>query len=421
MKNLFFETGPLELQKVREILREWLEGLPERPRKVMIVPPDGTRAHSLAGPITNVLYDLLQPAEIKILPALGTHVPMTDQEKRDIFGEDIPLECYLDHRWRTDVELIGEIPADFVAQVSEGLVDFSIAVEINRELIHGDYDLILSVGQVVPHEVVGMANYTKNIVVGCGGKEIIDKSHFLGAVYGMERMMGRDHSPVRKVFDYAQEHLLKDLPITYILTVTETKEQETSLQGLFIGNEREVFTRAVGKSQQCNLDMLPKPLKKVVVYLDPNEFRSTWLGNKAVYRTRMAIADDGELLVLGPGISAFGEDPEIDRLIRVFGYQDRTKILNFVDSDPELRESLSVAAHLIHGSSDGRFKITYAVQNLSEQEIKGVNYNFMPLEDALKVYNPAGLQDGFNVVNGEEIFFISNPALGLWALERDFS
>lgn len=420
VRNIFYEEGPIAMSEVKRLLGDWLQAYPGELNRVLIIPPDGTRAHSLAGPITNLLYRMLQPAEVKILPALGTHFPMTDEEKRAFFGEEIPLDRYVDHNWRTDVQSIGTIPTDFVSEVSEGLLDFPIAVDINKELLNGGYDLILSVGQVVPHEVVGMANYTKNIVVGCGGKDIIDKSHYLGAVYGMEKMMGRDHTPVRKVFDYAQDNLLKGLPLAYILTVTETKGQTTALQGLFIGSEREVFTRAVACSQRHNLDLLDRALNKVVVYLEPGEFRSTWLGNKSVYRTRMAIADGGELLILAPGVRSFGEDPGIDLLIRAYGYKNRDEILKLASADQKLKDNLSVAAHLIHGSSDGRFKITYAVEHLTEGEITSANYDYMAYADAARLYDPEKLRDGWNTVNGEEIFFVSNPALGLWALKKNF-
>ena len=420
MENRFLLDGPIDLETVKKELTKWLRGYKKPLHKVLLIPPDGTRAHSMAGPITNILYHLLQPAEVKVLPALGTHVPMTVEEKQDMFGADLPQEIYLDHNWRTDVKTIGVVPGSFIKEVSGGLLDYSITVDVNREITDGNYDLILSIGQVVPHEVVGMANYTKNIVVGCGGKDIIDKSHFLGAVYGMEKMMGRDHSPVRQMFDYTEENFLNELPLAYILTVTETKEQNTTLQGLFIGDERDLFSQAVAKSQTCNLDMLSEPLKKVVVYLDPSEFRSTWLGNKAVYRTRMAMADDGELIIIAPGVRMFGEDPEIDRLIRSFGYKTSGEILSAVDSGGEIAQNLSVAAHLIHGSSEDRFKITYAVQHLTEEEIRGVNYNYLPYAEAVAQYNIEQLTDGHNTVNGEEIFYISNPALGLWALEKDF-
>lgn len=420
MESRFLASGPIDRNVVQKELVAWLAGYKKPLNKVLLIPPDGTRAHSMAGPITNMLYHVLQPAEVRILPALGTHVPMTVEEKKRIFGADVPSEAYLDHNWRTGVKTAGVVPGSFVEEVSGGLLDYSIVVDINREILEGKYDLILSIGQVVPHEVVGMANYTKNIVVGCGGKDIIDKSHFLGAVYGMEKMMGRDYSPVRKVFDYAEEHLLADLPLAYILTVTETKDEVTTLQGLFLGKEREVFSQAVAKSQVCNLDLLSEPLKKVVVYLDPNEFRSTWLGNKSVYRTRMAMADDGELIILAPGVRMFGEDPEIDGLIRAFGYATSREILDFTKTNEELAKNLSVAAHLIHGSSENRFKITYAVQHLTEEEIRGVNYGYMSYAEAATQYKLDQLKEGSNIINGEEVFYISNPALGLWALEKDF-
>jgi nickel-dependent lactate racemase len=304
--------------------------------------------------------------------------------------------------------------------VSEGLVNNSIDVEVNRRLVDPSYDLILSIGQVVPHEVVGMANYGKNLFVGCGGSSMINSSHMLGAFYGMERIMGRDFSPVRRVFDYAQEHFLANIPLVYVLTTTTNKGDEVTIHGLYIGTERAQFEAAVQKSQQINLTHMKKRLNKVVVYLDPREFKSTWLGNKAIYRTRMAIADGGELIVLAPAVGHFGEDEQNDRLIRKYGYVGRENVLKLVDmpENADLRENLSVAAHLIHGSSDGRFKITYCAGKLTEEEVRGAAFNYMPYEQAAAKYDPAKLVDGFNTVDGEEIFYISNPALGLWVCDE---
>jgi hypothetical protein len=158
-----------------------------------------------------------------------------------------------------------------------------------------------------------------------------------------------------------------------------------------------------------------------VVYLDPSEFKSTWLGNKSVYRTRMAIADDGELIVLAPGLKEFGEDKTIDTLIRKYGYITTPEILKLVEESPELKNNLSAAAHLIHGSSEGRFKIIYCPGKISKEEIERVNYNYVDLGKTMKKYNPEKLTDGINIMpDGEEIFFISNPALGLWAYRGRF-
>ncbi|MBR4184463.1 MAG: DUF2088 domain-containing protein [Clostridia bacterium] len=386
-------------------------------KKILVIPPDFTRMYSGAGIITAAIFDLLgDRCEIDVMPALGTHAPMSREECETFFLGRVKYENLIVHRWRDDVVKLGEVPAEFVREVSEGLVDQAIDAEVNHRLVDGGYDLILSVGQVVPHEVVGMANYSKNIFVGCGGSSMINSSHMLGAFYGLERIMGRDFSPVRRVFDYAEEHFLRDLPILYILTTTTNTGDKTNIHGLYIGRSRENFEAAVADSQNRNLITVDEPFKKVVVYLDPREFHSTWLGNKAVYRTRMAIADGGELIVLAPGVEKFGEDPENDRLIRKYGYVGRERVLELVKEHPDLSENLSVAAHLIHGSSDGRFSVTYCTDPalLTEDEVRGVSFGWMPYADAAAKYDPAVLKDGWNTVDGERIFYVSNPALGLW-------
>jgi len=265
---------------------------------------------------------------------------------------------------------------------------------------------------------VGMANYTKNIVVGCGGSRFINQSHMLGAFYGMERMMGKDHTPVRKVFDYAEENFISKLPVEYVLTATVSESGKTDIIGLYIGKNREGFTRAVELSRKHNLIYLESPIKTCVVWLDEREFHSTWLGNKAIYRTRMAMADGGRLIILAPGVEKFGEDAENDRLIRQYGYIGRENILKLCKTEPELQKNLSAAAHLIHGSSDGRFEITYAPGKLRRDEVEGVAFGYMDFEEAIKKYDPEKLVPGYNMSkDGEAVFFIENPALGLWARE----
>ena len=407
-------------EQLLEALAKAIEG--QNLKKVLLLPPDMTRLHSYAGKITAMYYQMLKDTcQVDIMPALGTHDPMSEAECLEFFGPDVPYSVFVPHRWKDDIVKIGTVPAEYVREVSEGLIDYPIDVEVNKRLLDPSYDLIISVGQVVPHEVVGMANYSKNIFVGCGGKTIINRSHFLGAVYGMERVMGKDFSPVRKVFDYAETHFIRHMPLMYILTVTTVDAGEVNLEGLYIGRERFLFENALEQSQKRNLIFLDRAPKKVVVYLDEREFKSTWLGNKSVYRTRMAIADNGELLILAPGVRKFGEDSGIDALIRKYGYVGRMKVLEAYKQNEDLQDNLSAAAHLIHGSSDGRFSITYAVENLTREEVEGVNFNYMQLSDALARYNPAELKDGWNTLpDGEEIFYISNPAIGLWADRKKF-
>lgn len=421
---LYFERGStserLSLDDLRQGLFAALERLGPR-KKVLVVPPDFTRFHSQAGVLTKLAHDFYGPALTDILPALGTHTPMTPHQLDEMYT-GIPHNLFRVHNWRTGITTVGEVPAAFVKEVSGGAVDFPWPAQLANLIWEGKHDLILSIGQVVPHEVIGMANYNKNIFVGTGGVEGINKSHFVGAAYGMERMMGRANTPVRRILNYASEHFTKHLPIVYVHTVVGRGEDgKLAVRGLFASDDVSGFERASALSLQVNFEMLDEPLKKVVVYLDPGEFKSTWLGNKSVYRTRMAMADGGELIVLAPGLKEFGEDHEIDRLIRKYGYRGTPATLAATQANDELRHNLSAAAHLIHGSSEGRFSITYCPGHLTQAEIEGVNFQYADLKVMLQRYNPALLRDGWNVLpDGEKIFYISNPALGLWAYRGRF-
>ena len=407
-----------------EIKSSLLESLQGRSLKnVLILPPDFTRFHSGAGYITNVYYHALSDmgVNVDIMPALGTHVAVTKQQWDAMFG-DIPYEKMLVHDWRHDVVKIGEVPAEFLEEITEGLWHDSVSVEINKRVMDEKYDLIISPGQVVPHEVIGMANHSKNLFVGVGGSDMINKSHMVGAVYGMERMMGKDHTPVRRVFDYGMEHFLNKRPILFVLTVTTAPGGKICTHGLFIGEGRNCLTEAVKLAQEKNIDFVEHGLKKCVVYLDPSEFKSTWLGNKAVYRTRMAMADGGELIILAPGVERFGEDEQVDKLIRKYGYKGRLHTLkefNKPEND-DLRANMGAAAHLIHGSSDERFSITYAVKDITQEEISGVGFVPASYDEMAKKYDPNKLSYGYNTVDGEEVYFIPNPALGLWINREKF-
>lgn len=321
------------------------------------------------------------------------------------------------HNWRKDVSTLGEVPAEFIYEQSEHELHYSWPVAVNRLITEGNFDLVLSIGQVVPHEVVGMANYNKNILVGTGGPLSISRSHYLGAVYGMERIMGRVDTPVRRILNYATDQFLKDIPIIYVLTVVAP---DGIVRGLFVGDDVECFELAAGLSRKVNLEMLARPIRKAIVYLDEVEFKSTWLGNKAIYRTRMALADGANLIVLAPGVREFGEDDAIDALIRKYGYRGTPYTLNAVKNNADLADNLSAAAHLIHGSSEGRFSVTYCPGGLSEEEVTSVGFRYADLSRTMSHYDPAKLRDGYNTVDGEDIFYVSNPALGLWAVEERF-
>lgn len=382
--------------------------------KVLALPPDFTRLHSMAGPLTCMAHEHFGSSLTDVMPALGTHGPMTDEELQRMFPS-VPKSLIREHDWRNDVVTIGHVPAEFVSETTEGICSKPWPVQLNRLVWEGQHDLILSIGQVVPHEVIGMANYNKNVFIGTGGAEGINESHFIGAAYGMERMMGRADTPLRRILNYAQDNLCRHLPLVYVLTVMGPRpDGSLAVRGLFVGDDVECFERAAELSVKVNLTVLDEEPRKVVVYLNPEEFHSTWLGNKAIYRTRMAIADEGELIILAPDVGTFGEDPEIDKMIRKYGYRTTPEVMKFVDEADDLAQNLSAAAHLIHGSSEGRFRVTYCPGKLSRQEIESVGYEYADLATMLAKYDPSHLTDGWNEVDGERIFYVSNPALGLW-------
>jgi len=412
------ETDNLSADDLKQGLYTALETLGQK-RKVLALPPDITRFYSRAGELTRYAWQHYGDKLTDILPALGTHFPMTEPEIKRMFG-DVPTDLFRTHDWRQGLATLGQVPGEFIQEVSEGKLDFSWPAQVDKLLVEGDFDLMLSIGQVVPHEVIGMANYNKNVFVGTGGAEGINKSHYLGAVYGMERIMGRADTPVRRVLNYASDHFAQGLPIVYVQTVVAATENGQVTRGLFIGDDIECFNLASELSLKVNFTMLDEPLKKVVVYLEPEEFKSTWLGNKSVYRTRMAMADGGELIVLAPGLREFGEDKEIDALIRKYGYVGTDRVLKLVEDNEDIRANLSAAAHLIHGSSEGRFTITYCPGHVTKAEIESVNFQYADLAEMMAKYDPKKLTDGFNTVDGEKIFCISNPGLGLWSTRDRF-
>jgi nickel-dependent lactate racemase len=421
---IYFQSGSektvLSSEDLKNGLFTALKKIGDR-KKVLAVPPDFTRFHSKAGEMTTYIYQYYKEHLKDILPALGTHSPMTDEQIGEMF-KGVPKSLFRVHDFRKDAVTAGIVPGEFVSKITDGKIDYSWPAQLNKLIFNGGHDLILSVGQVVPHEVIGMANYNKNIFVGTGGAEGINKSHFLGAVYGMERLMGKADNPVRSLVNYASANFTNHLPIVYVHTVIGHDDSgKLVARGLFVGDDEEVFKLAADLSIKVNFTLLEKPLKKVVVYLDPAEYKSTWLGNKSIYRTRMAIADGGELIVLAPGLKEFGEDHEIDRLIRKYGYRGTPATLKALSENEELKQNLSAAAHLIHGSSEGRFSITFCPGHLTRQEIESVNFKYADLPVMLNKYNPYLLKDGFYThADGEEFYLISNPAVGLWSVKKNF-
>lgn len=386
-------------------------------KSVLLLPPDITRVHSGAGLITACYYEELttRGCAVKVMPALGTHLPMTEEQLKEMFGDSIPMDAYLNHDFRNGIEVVGTVPGEFLDEVSDGLFKDDVTVAVNRELLSGKYDAILSIGQVVPHEIAGFAGYTKNLVVGCGGGEMINVSHFLGVFYGRHRIVGEMDTPPRRLFDYAQKNMLDALPLTFVLTVMDQQDGNDIYKGVFIGKEREAFEKAVTLSREININHVEKPVKKCVVWMDPHSYHSTWVTNKAIYRTQKAVAEDGEIIVIAPGVHTFGENDLADQAIRKYGYRPREEMLELYKTDPLLSGNMSLAGHLIRSVPSSKTKITYCTNKLTREEIEHANFNYMTVEDALAAYPCEEWETGWKTLeSGEEIYFVRNAALGLW-------
>jgi nickel-dependent lactate racemase len=391
-----------------------------RPKRVLLLPPDITRAHSGAGRLTELLYEhFAREADVHVIPTLGQHVPHTPEQNRRMFGA-IPNERIHAHDWRGGCVHLGEIPADFVQETSGGAADWPIPVAVNRMLMEGGWDLVINVGHVVPHEVLGFANHNKNYFIGLAGKEMICASHMAAACYGIENNLGTLVTPVRACFNKAEEEFLGSLPDLYVQVVLARNEEGQLVHtGLYVGDDLETYLEVARQSRQQNITVFDESIPKVVCVMQADEFASTWVANKAIYRTRMAIADGGELIVIAPGLERFGEQPEVETIIRKYGYAGTPKVMEHYRKSPELQDFAHATAHLIHGSSEGRFSITYAPGHLSREEIEGVGFRYADLNATLAKYPPDCMQEGWNELpNGERVFFIPTPSAGLWSTRR---
>jgi len=419
----FHEEGQLSREKVLELTHqaadEALKRICGNPKHILLLPPDITRAHSGAGWITEEFYKIFsEHGDVHLIPTLGQHVPHTPEQNKWMFGS-IPEEKIHAHDWREGSKVIGEVPADFVKDVSLGKADWSIPVSLNKMLLEQKWDLIINIGHIVPHEVLGFANHNKNYFIGLGGKEMICASHMMAACCGIENNLGQLITPLRVCYNKAEKDYLSHLPDMYFQVVMAYDENgKLGHTGVYVGDDLDTYLAGAEASRKQNVTIVP-PLKKVVAVMQGDEFYSTWVANKAVYRTRMAMADGGELLIIAPGLKRFGEQPEVDELIRKYGYSGTEKVMKWWKSEPMLQDLTHGTAHLIHGSSEGRFKITYAPGHMTRKEIESVNFGYADLDETLERYNPDKMSNGFNTMpDGEEVYFISTHSAGLWTTEK---
>lgn len=416
--TIFYQRGGPNLELTETDFREALQAAfaaAGNPKKVLALPPDHTRSDSRAGELTRLAHEILGDRLQDVMPALGTHEAMNEEELQYMFG-DLPRNLIRVHDWQNDVATLGDVDGDFVSQATEGIYSKPWTAQVNKLLLEGGHDLILSLGQVVPHEVIGMANYNKNVFVGTGGNKGINESHYLSALYGMERTMGRCDTPLRRILNEAQDRFCQNMPVMHVLTVVDSLANgEKVVRGLFVGNSHDVFFAAGALAAQVNCFVVDRAPQTVVVTMNPHKYKRTWLANKAIYRTRMLIGDGGRLIILAPGVKQFGESATVDSLIRKYGYRSTPEVLDFVENNQDLQDNLGTAAHLIHGTSEGRFQVVYAPGELTEREVTSVGYQYGDWRTLTEHYQCSGLTNGWHRArDGEEFYFVNDPGLGLW-------
>ncbi len=404
------------VEAVEKTVAECKRRVSSNPKRVLLLPPDLTRAHSRSGYITELLYKAFPDADVHVIPTLGQHVPHTEEENKWMFGS-VPHERIHPHDWRNGCSSVGTIPGRMVEETTGGAADWDIPVALNSMLMDETWDLIINIGHVVPHEVLGFANHNKNYFIGLGGKDTIGASHIAAAVYGIENNLGCLVTPLRACYNWAEDNMLQALPDVYLQIVMQRDAaNKLVISGLYVGDDLDTYLQAAKRSREQNITIFDKPLKKIVAVMQADEFRATWVANKAIYRTRMALADGAELLILAPGVERFGEQPEVDDLIRKYGYKGTPRTLELYKTEADMQELPHGVAHLIHGSSEGRFTIRYAPGHLSREEVEKVGYEYADLAEMQARYSPEQMSEGWNTMpDGEEVFYISTPSAGLWS------
>ena len=269
-------------EAVQRLLSEARTRINHKLNRVLLLPPDLTRAHSGAGKITELLYDALPDAHVEVIPTLGQHVPHTEAENKWMFGS-IPQDRIFAHDWRNGCTHVGTIPAAMVKETTGGAADWEIPVDLNSKLIDEPWDLIVNIGHVVPHEVLGFANHNKNYYIGLGGKDTICASHIAAAVYGIEKNLGCLITPLRACYNWSEDEHLASLPDVYLqIVMRRDDENHLVTSGIYVGDDLETYLDAAKASRDQNITLFDQPVKKIVAVMQADEFRATWVANKAV-------------------------------------------------------------------------------------------------------------------------------------------
>ena len=354
--------------------------------RVLAIIPDKTRddnTHVLF-PIATEFLTKRGVASFDALVAQGTHPPMSESQKRAKIGTDSFAGQLFDHRWDDPDELItlGELSAETVEELTNGLIENAVPVSINKLLASGNYDTVLVFGATVPHEVAGFAGGAKYFFPGVAGPELTHTTHWLGALAGIENIIGQVDTPTRRLIEAATD-LIDARIISLNTVISRTSDDELVTYALFTGDIREAFRRAAEVSRQVHIRYTGRKYKKVVALLDPH-YDELWVGGKASYKLGAIIEEGGELIIYAPHLTRLSETH--GELIEKYGYAPLESVRDMLGVSQELRENLCIAAHLAHVAYAGRldergnvvprYRITMAT-GLDEETCRRVNLGYM--------------------------------------------
>ena len=380
-----WSTEGLDPSTLTAIVQEALEVVQPGERVLAII-PDKTRVDNthLLFPVAAEFLSKRGVASFDALVAQGTHPAMSKSQKLLKIGRTDFSGQLFDHRWDESDELItiGELNAETVQQLTMGLIDYAVSVRINKLLAPGIYDKVLVFGATVPHEVAGFAGGAKYFFPGVAGPELTHTTHWLGALAGIENIIGQVETPTRRLIEAAAD-LIDARIISLNTVVSRAEDDELVTYALFAGDIREAFRKAAEVSRQVHIRYTGRKYKKVIALLDPH-YDELWVGGKASYKLGAIIEAGGELIIYAPHLTKLSETH--GALIEKYGYAPLESVRDMLGVSAELRENLCIAAHLAHVAYAGRldergrvvprYKITMAT-GLDEEICRRVNLGYL--------------------------------------------
>ena len=404
----------LSEDEVRKIAADFLCPLQLSGKKVLLIVPDGTRTAPV-GLLFKTVFDSIgnDAGQLDVMIALGTHQPLNDdainhrleltsEERSGKFGK---VQVF-NHEWDNPQALtkIGTIPASRIGELSGGLFEMDVPVEINNKIF--DYDLLMVLGPVFPHEVVGFSGGNKYLFPGIGGPEILNFFHWLGAVISNPKIIGAGYTPVRAVVDEAAA-MVPVSRAAFCMVVHKNK-----LAGLYVGTPEGAWQEAANLSDKLHITYKEKPFQTVFACC-PTMYEDLWTGGKCMYKLEPVIADGGELIIYAPHISqvsvTHGEG------IESIGYHVRDYFLKQWDKFKD--HPWGLLAHSTHvrgigtfenGIEKPRVRVTLASQ-ISPERCAAINLGYRDPN----TLNP----DDFKGREDEGILFVAKAGEMLFRLQ----